>query len=62
MPLLALPAMAMRRSHQGAGNLESHPAAQAAAAQRRHSAASLAWSPNTQPNAGSDTGKFFWEL
>jgi hypothetical protein len=29
---LALPAMAMRGSHQGAFNLEAHPAAQAASA------------------------------
>jgi hypothetical protein len=39
--------MAMRGSHQGAVNLEAHLAAKAAAAQRCHSAASLAWSSNT---------------
>ena len=32
MLLMALPAMAMRGSYQGAGNRKSHPAAQAAAA------------------------------
>ena len=47
MRLLALPAMAMRGSHQRTVNLKTHPAAQAAATQRRHSAASLAWSSNT---------------
>jgi hypothetical protein len=40
MRLLALPAMAMGGSHQEAVNLEAHLAAQAAAAQRCHSAAS----------------------
>src|SRR5215472_2846886 len=47
MGLLALPAMAMRGSHQGAVNLEAHPAAQAASAQRGHTAASLICSSNT---------------
>src|SRR5262249_52626308 len=47
MCLLALPAMAMRGSHQGAVNLEAHPAAQAASAQRGHTAASLVCSSNT---------------
>ena len=36
--LLALPAMAMGGSHQGTVNLKAHLAAQAAAAQRCHSA------------------------
>jgi hypothetical protein len=47
MCLLALPAMAMRGSHQGAVNLKAHPAAQAASAQRGHTAASLVCSSNT---------------
>src|ERR1700730_12901562 len=47
MSLLALPAMAMRGSHQGAVNLKAHSAAQAASAQRGHTAASLLCSSNT---------------
>src|SRR5215469_7402168 len=53
MGLLALPAMAMRGSHQGAVNLEAHPAAQTASAQRGHTAAS--WSAPTCYGSAPDS-------